>query len=286
MIARSSTLALALALLLVHAPAFAQTVGAEALYGSWDADFQSMLQAQDMSEEERALASAMLGSAQMRLTFDPDGTMLMTGQMMGQQQSERGTWQFVSARDSTLTIAATTTKVGEAPETQVFRVTFHSPDRVEMNDEGGDAIPFNRAAIGPSAAQVAQAARPAAIPSAIGLLLLQAWGDDCSVDDLARSTAEAVDLNADGRTDYVVEDACSAGANDSDHLVFVDVGGTYRQVLNHNGETLGLHDATTNGYRELVGGYCDGWADCETSYYRWNGAAYERYRAIRDQQVE
>ena len=117
---------------------------AESIHGTWAADFQAMLASQEMSEEERALATAMLGSAQMDLTFAADGTMTMAGSMMGQQQTESGTWSMISANGNSLQVAATTQKEGEEPETQNFTVTFNNANSITMADEGGEAIPFNR----------------------------------------------------------------------------------------------------------------------------------------------
>lgn len=117
---------------------------AESIHGTWAADFQAMLASQEMAEEERALAAAMLGSAQMDLTFGADGTMTMAGSMMGQQQTESGTWSMLSANGNSLQLAATTQKEGEEPETQNFTVTFNNANSITMADEGGEAIPFNR----------------------------------------------------------------------------------------------------------------------------------------------
>lgn len=119
---------------------------AEALHGTWNADFQALLASQEMSEEERALATAMLGSASMAITFSADGTMSMAGSMMGQEQSETGTFTVVSTEGNKLTLSGTTAGgEGEEPETQTFTLTFASATAMTMADDTGEAIPFNKA---------------------------------------------------------------------------------------------------------------------------------------------
>lgn len=119
---------------------------AEALHGTWNADFQALLASQEMSEEERALATAMLGSASMAITFNADGTMSMAGSMMGQEQSESGTFTVVSTEGNKLTLSGTTAGgEGEEPETQTFTLTFASATAMTMADDTGEAIPFNKA---------------------------------------------------------------------------------------------------------------------------------------------
>lgn len=119
---------------------------AEALHGTWNADFQALLASQEMSEEERAMATAMLGSASMAITFNADGTMTMAGSMMGQEQSESGTFTVVSTEGNKLTLSGTTAGgEGEEPETQTFTLTFASATAMTMADDSGEAIPFNKA---------------------------------------------------------------------------------------------------------------------------------------------
>ena len=122
---------------------FAASVGA--LHGTWNADFQAMLASQEMTEEERAMATAFLAGAQMALTFNADGSLAMNGTMMGQEQSESGTWAEVGAEGSTLTISTTTQAEGEEAETETMTVTFASATSITIADPEGEAIPFNKA---------------------------------------------------------------------------------------------------------------------------------------------
>ncbi len=122
------------------------TATAEALHGTWNADFQALLAGQEMSDEERALANAMLGSATMALTFAADGNMNMAGSMMGQEQNESGTYTIVSTEGNTMVVAGTTPgEEGEEPKTETLTVTFASATSMTMSDDSGESIPFNRA---------------------------------------------------------------------------------------------------------------------------------------------
>ena len=277
---------LATALLFV-APAVSAQWNGSHLVGAWDADFDAMLAANTGSEEELALATAMLGDASLRITFGSEGSFGLTGQVMGESQSESGTWAVASATGNTLTLTTTTTSSGFA-ETEQIRVTFRDLNTMSMADESGEAIPFRRA--GAAAANVGSAAaRRATLPASIGTLMTQdsSWSDgECSAGDLDRASVNAVDLNRDGSDDYIVWHPCNHGANDGQVDVYLRESNGYRGVLRYFGEALEPEATVTNGFYEIRGEACDGWADCETVYYRWGGREYERYRQIRDQQTD
>lgn len=184
------------AITLATAPAAAQTAppeaSAELLVGMWDADFDALLAAEDMSEEDRALATAMLRSARMQVAFDADGTMRMRGEMMGQEQSESGTWESIRASGAELVISGTT----DDGETQSFTVVFETNDTMTVSDESGEPIPFVRTEVvyapstSPDAPEVAEPRRmnrlsaattAASSPSGVDAtieLLLGAWRAD------------------------------------------------------------------------------------------------------------
>ncbi len=122
---------------------FAATAGA--LHGTWNADFQAMLAAQEMTEEERSMATAFLEGAQMDLTFNADGSLAMAGVMMGQEQTESGTWTEVGTEGSVLTISTTQQAEGAEPETETMTVTFASATSISISDPDGESIPFNKA---------------------------------------------------------------------------------------------------------------------------------------------
>ncbi len=128
------------------APAGDFAATADALVGSWDADFQAMLAAQEMTDEERAMAQAFFGSAQMTLTFAADGSLTSAANMMGQEQTEAGTYSVATNEGNTLSVSTTVTKEGSEPEVETVTVTFASADSITISDEGGEAIPFNRKA--------------------------------------------------------------------------------------------------------------------------------------------
>lgn len=165
------------AMSLAAAPAAAQTTppeaSAELLVGMWDADFDALLAEGDFSEEERAMATAMLGSARMQLAFDADGAMRMRGEMMGHFQEESGTWESMTASGAELVISGTT----DDGETQSFTVVFETNETMTMSDDAGEAIPFVRTDVvyvppvaaapeAPATASPTRAARPSAATTA------------------------------------------------------------------------------------------------------------------------
>lgn len=118
---------------------------AESLHGTWAADFQSLLSGGDMSAEERAMMQAMLANATMEFTFTADGTLALDGTVMGQTQSESGTWAFVSAEGNTVNLSMTmATAEGAEPETKTMKAVFSSANHMVLSDDAGEEVPFNR----------------------------------------------------------------------------------------------------------------------------------------------
>ena len=122
-------------------------VTAENLHGQWNADFQRMLEGEEMTEEERQMAQALFGSAEISFTFGTDGSLTMNANMMGQQETETGSWEVVSTEGNVITISATKDPAeGEEAETETMVVTFESMTTVSMTEEGGgETLYFNRA---------------------------------------------------------------------------------------------------------------------------------------------
>jgi len=122
-------------------------VTAENLHGQWNADFQRMLEGEEMTDEERQMAQALFGSAEISFTFGADGSLTMNANMMGQQETESGSWEVQSTEGNVLTISATKDPAeGEEAETEVMVVTFESMNTVAMTEEGGgETLYFNRA---------------------------------------------------------------------------------------------------------------------------------------------
>ena len=122
-----------------------ESVTAENLHGTWDADMQATLA--NLPEEERAMAQMFLASAEMALTFNADGTMNMNVKMMGEEKAESGAFSVASSEGNVLTISATTTGEGGAEETQTMTITFSTIDTIEMRDtESPQAFVFKRRA--------------------------------------------------------------------------------------------------------------------------------------------
>jgi hypothetical protein len=123
-------------------------VTAENLHGQWNADFQRMLEGEEMTEEERQMAQALFGSAEISFTFGTDGSLTMNANMMGNQETETGTWEVQGVEGNVITITATKNAAeGEEPETETMVVTFESMNTVAMSEQegGGETLYFNRA---------------------------------------------------------------------------------------------------------------------------------------------
>ena len=75
-----------------------------------------------------------------------DGSLTSAANMMGQEQTEAGTYSVATNEGNTLSVSTTVTKEGSEPEVETVTVTFASADSITISDEGGEAIPFNRKA--------------------------------------------------------------------------------------------------------------------------------------------
>ena len=124
--------------------AAAGPITAESLHGAWEADFQAMLADPEMSEEERAMAQAVLGSATMILTFGADGSLTMTGMTMGEEMKQAGTCEVLSIDGSTATLSTSMTREGGELDTETMTVVFDGAAAMTMSDEGGRPVPFKR----------------------------------------------------------------------------------------------------------------------------------------------
>jgi hypothetical protein len=117
---------------------FPGPVSAEMLHGTWNVDFMRSLQSAEMSEEERAMAMALMGSMQMAITFDAAGAMTMNATMMGENRTEAGSYRVVTVGTNTLTVETTTPGAeGEEPKVEQGLITFDSPTaaRIQPGDE-------------------------------------------------------------------------------------------------------------------------------------------------------
>lgn len=132
------------------APAGDGTVTATTIHGTWNADFARALNENtEMGEEERAMAMAFMGMMQMSLTFAEGGTMTMSMNAMGQQESEEGTYTVSNVAGNAITITATKpAEEGGEPESQNMVLTFvdgTNTFRMAPEGESEEAIYFNRA---------------------------------------------------------------------------------------------------------------------------------------------
>lgn len=133
--------ALVLSLVALGGQAAAQdfTPDASTLVGSWNADFEAMIAAQQVSEEERAMMAQMMAGASMVMTFAADGTASYSATMMGQTQTDSGTYTVTAAAGQTLTVAITESS-GEVEEAVL---TFTDANTMSITDEG-ETMVFHR----------------------------------------------------------------------------------------------------------------------------------------------
>ena len=127
------------------------------------------------------------------------------------------------------------------------------------------------------------------MPTSIATLIMQEPGWDaqaCTAAALGQAQVSSLDANRDGQLDYIVWHPCRRDATHAQVDVYLSEGDAYRSVLTYDGEALSPQTTLTNGFVEMLGHACDGYADCESVYFRWNGSAYQRYRLVRDQILE
>lgn len=116
------------------------------LVGTWNADFARML-ADDptLADEERAMMQSIMGQMSMSMTFGADGALRLEANMMGETESEVGTYQ-VTRVDGRVLIVSATSAGSDAPE--LMYITF--PDdgesmRLSPDATQADAVWFQRA---------------------------------------------------------------------------------------------------------------------------------------------
>ena len=152
-----SALLVALAMLLVVAPGCKKSDSAEGgasgssgssaaaatggIVGSWNLDTDAMLAA--MPEEERAMAGAFMGMMQMTMTFGADNTVAMRISMMGQEETESGTYETVST-EGTTTVIRMTSADGQVANLSIDASTAGQL-RITDLDEPEEVLIFSRA---------------------------------------------------------------------------------------------------------------------------------------------
>jgi len=122
------------------------TATASSHVGTWDVDFAATMAQQPMSEEERAMAMQIMGDASMQMVFGADNSASMTANMMGQVESETGTWTLVGVDASTVTVTLTSVDGNTANIALVFQDenTVHASEEGEtliMRRSTGEAAP-------------------------------------------------------------------------------------------------------------------------------------------------
>lgn len=132
------------------APAADGAVTAASLNGTWNANFQKTLENQEMTEEERNMAMAFIAMMQMSMTFAEGGAMTMNATMMGQTESQTGTFEVLSVEGNTITIRATKAAAegSGAPEIETMVVAFENNNSITMRqgtEADGETLYFDRA---------------------------------------------------------------------------------------------------------------------------------------------
>lgn len=132
------------------APAADGAVTAASLNGTWNANFQKTLENQEMTEEERNMAMAFIAMMQMSMTFADGGAMTMNATMMGQTETQAGSFEVLSVEGNTITIRATkaVAEGSGAPEVETMVVTFENNNSITMRqgtEAEGETLYFDRA---------------------------------------------------------------------------------------------------------------------------------------------
>lgn len=117
---------------------------AETLHGTWEIDFEPMLASLPANEQE--MARQMMGSMEMTLTITPEGGFTMNASMMGETQTETGTYEVVSTALDIVTVNMTTTETSmpSGPETTTIVFTFVDADNMVGVEDGLEHEPDAR----------------------------------------------------------------------------------------------------------------------------------------------
>lgn len=104
------------------------TADESSVVGVWDVDVVAMMVAEGAPPEALAMAESM----SMAISMNADYTMSMDAVIMGETESEAGSWAFVSAEGAVATVTAT----NPAGETTEVVWTFTDADNVSVTAEG------------------------------------------------------------------------------------------------------------------------------------------------------
>lgn len=124
------------------------SVTAVSLHGVWNVNFLKTIENQTLTEEARTEAASFIGTMQIRVTFTEDGTMTMNATLMGQPETRTGSYEVISVDGNTITIRATKTETGSAPEVETIVMTFENENSIMMRPSDGaldEMLYFDRA---------------------------------------------------------------------------------------------------------------------------------------------
>ncbi|MFT6396662.1 MAG: hypothetical protein ACJAYU_001405 [Bradymonadia bacterium] len=80
----------------------------------------------------------------MRLTFRPDGTLTVEGQLAGEEALKESTWMTASVEVAVLTLLTTTESESGLAESENMTVEFVTVNAMEIAHPGGQSMPFER----------------------------------------------------------------------------------------------------------------------------------------------
>ena len=123
------------------------------LCGTWNADFQAVLEELDEGSVELARGQEMLGRAHAAVRFDESGTVVLRGFHPESPARSRdpfrsrhaGTWTPLATTDETLTISVSVSDELLGDETATMVVTFVDDTTISLSHETGESLMFTRA---------------------------------------------------------------------------------------------------------------------------------------------
>jgi hypothetical protein len=103
------------------------------LIGKWKLDAEKTLE--QMPEEEREMAGAFIGMMNIELEFTSD-TATMSMSMMGETETESGSYEVLSSSGDTLTIRLT--DADDPEDTTELTITFDGNNTVRVSEAGDE----------------------------------------------------------------------------------------------------------------------------------------------------
>lgn len=111
------------------------TVAAASLHGTWQANFRRTNENRTLTNEERELVLRFVDSMHLSVTFGANSSYEASVTMMGQSQTETGSYEVLSIAGNTATVRITTSVDGsEAPKIRALIATFEDNARMILTE--------------------------------------------------------------------------------------------------------------------------------------------------------